>query len=277
MGIDLMVNFRRPYLAVNPSDFWRRWHISLSTWLRDYVYISAGGKRRGEFTTNPTASSMLAMVLGGIWHGANWTFVAWGVFHGVLLCGYRVFDRAGRDKTIQSYSWFARRCRWIGLLQLGKGVGWLVFGGFLTAEAWNAAGRIVTNFDVTPLARVGGESMIFYAAPLFLFEAWLERRGDFTALLREGWRRRAAVYSYCLVMLVFFPPATAHEFIYFQIYVRGTRPSRPSPSCSRSARSCSGWEGSGCRRTFSTSARSLRARIGSRMPTGSESFSSGTP
>ena len=83
-------------------------------------------------------------------------------------------------------------------------------------QAWQMLGRIATNFDVTPLARVVGESMIFYAAPLILFEAWLERNGDFTALLREGWRRRAAVYSYCLLMLVFFPPATAHEFIYFQ-------------------------------------------------------------
>ena len=83
-------------------------------------------------------------------------------------------------------------------------------------QAVHMLGRIVTNFDVTPLARVVAESMIFYAAPLFLFEAWLERSGDFMALLREGWTRRAAVYSYCLVMLVFFPPATAHEFIYFQ-------------------------------------------------------------
>jgi alginate O-acetyltransferase complex protein AlgI len=213
MGIDLMVNFRRPYLAVNPSDFWRRWHISLSTWLRDYVYISAGGNRGGEFTTY--RNLMLAMVLGGIWHGANWTFVAWGVFHGVLLCGYRVFDRAGRDKTIQSYSWYEGAVRAFVLFQLVC-VGWLVFRADSMTQAGHMLGRIVTNFDVTPLARVVAESMIFYAAPLFLFEAWLERSGDFMALLREGWTRRAAVYSYCLVMLVFFPPATAHEFIYFQ-------------------------------------------------------------
>jgi alginate O-acetyltransferase complex protein AlgI len=213
MGIDLMVNFRRPYFAVNPSDFWRRWHISLSTWLRDYVYISAGGNRGGEFTTY--RNLMLAMVLGGIWHGANWTFVAWGVFHGVLLCAYRLFDHSGRDKTIRSYPWYEGAARAFVLFQLVC-IGWLLFRADSMTQASQMLARIATNYDVTPLARVIGESMIFYAAPLLLFEAWLERNGDFVALLREGWSRRAVVYSYCVLMLVFFPPATAHEFIYFQ-------------------------------------------------------------
>ena len=136
------------------------------------------------------------MLLGGLWHGANWTFVAWGVFHGVILCAYRVFDRSGRDKTMQSYSWYEGAVRAFVLFQLVC-VGWLVFRADSMTQAWHMLGRIATNFDVTPLARVVGESMIFYAAPLLLFEAWLERSGDFTALLREGWRRRAAVYSYC--------------------------------------------------------------------------------
>ena len=90
MGFDLMTNFRMPYLAVSPSDFWRRWHISLSTWLRDYVYVSLGGNRRGRWLTY--RNLMLTMVLGGIWHGANWTFIAWGVYHGALLCGYRALS-----------------------------------------------------------------------------------------------------------------------------------------------------------------------------------------
>ena len=213
MGIDLMINFRMPYFAVNPSDFWRRWHISLSTWLRDYVYISAGGNRRGEFTTY--RNLMLAMVLGGIWHGANWTFVAWGVFHGLLLCGYRLFDRSGRDRTIQSYGVIGGAARAFIMFQLVC-VGWLLFRADTISQAWLMLGRIGTDFAVTPLARVIFESMLFYAVPLLIFEAWVERRQDLDVLVRGRWGLRAAVYSYCLMMMIFFPPPSIHEFIYFQ-------------------------------------------------------------
>jgi D-alanyl-lipoteichoic acid acyltransferase DltB (MBOAT superfamily) len=213
MGIDLMVNFRMPYFAVNPSDFWRRWHISLSTWLRDYVYISAGGNRGGEVKTY--RNLMLAMVLGGIWHGANWTFVAWGVFHGLLLCGYRLLDRSGRDRTIQSYGVLGGAARAVLLFQLVC-VGWLLFRAATISQAWLMFARIGTDFTVTPLARVIAQSMVFYAVPLLLFEAWVERRQDLDALVRGRWGWRAAVYAYCSMMLVFFPPPSIHEFIYFQ-------------------------------------------------------------
>jgi alginate O-acetyltransferase complex protein AlgI len=78
-----MVNFRQPYLATSVQDFWRRWHISLSTWLRDYLYIPLGGNRYGERRTY--GNLMLTMLLGGLWHGANWTFVVWGAIHGAGL------------------------------------------------------------------------------------------------------------------------------------------------------------------------------------------------
>ncbi len=87
LGFDIMLNFNLPYFARNPSDFWRRWHISLSTWLRDYVYIPLGGNRHGTWQT--CRNLMLTMVLGGLWHGAAWTFVLWGAFHGSLLVLYR--------------------------------------------------------------------------------------------------------------------------------------------------------------------------------------------
>jgi alginate O-acetyltransferase complex protein AlgI len=83
MGFELMRNFKQPYLAVSPPDFWRRWHISLSTWLRDYLYIPLGGNRKGEARTY--ANLLVTMLLGGLWHGANWTFVVWGAYHGTLL------------------------------------------------------------------------------------------------------------------------------------------------------------------------------------------------
>src|SRR5205814_3543068 len=80
MGFHFMVNFRQPYFAESIQDFWRRWHISLSTWLRDYLYIPLGGNRHGERKTY--RNLMLTMLLGGLWHGANWTFVIWGGLHG---------------------------------------------------------------------------------------------------------------------------------------------------------------------------------------------------
>jgi alginate O-acetyltransferase complex protein AlgI len=89
-GIRIPINFNSPYKALDPSDFWRRWHISLSTCLRDYVYIPLGGNRDGEGKTY--RNLLLTMLIGGLWHGANWTFVIWGAYHGVLLALYRRFS-----------------------------------------------------------------------------------------------------------------------------------------------------------------------------------------
>jgi alginate O-acetyltransferase complex protein AlgI len=89
IGYDIPVNFKYPYIARSVTDFWRRWHISLSTWLRDYLYIPLGGNRKGPIRT--CINIMIVMVLGGLWHGAAWTFVFWGALHGVAI----VADRWG--------------------------------------------------------------------------------------------------------------------------------------------------------------------------------------
>src|SRR5438445_5255097 len=78
-----------PYIAANVSDFWRRWHISLSSWLRDYLFIPLGGSRGTEWQTR--RNLLVTMTLGGLWHGASWTFVAWGALHGMLLIVHRAF------------------------------------------------------------------------------------------------------------------------------------------------------------------------------------------
>lgn len=88
-GIELMVNFNLPYFSKDPSEFWGRWHISLSTWLRDYLYIPLGGSRQGNRRTYQNL--MTTMVLGGLWHGAAWNFILWGFYQGALLCVYRAF------------------------------------------------------------------------------------------------------------------------------------------------------------------------------------------
>jgi D-alanyl-lipoteichoic acid acyltransferase DltB (MBOAT superfamily) len=213
MGIDLMTNFRQPYLAASPSDFWRRWHISLSTWLRDYVYISAGGSRDGQLRTY--RNLMLTMVLGGIWHGANWTFLAWGVFHGALLCIYHFVDRDGQRKTIHDYPFGEALLRMVVMFHLVC-LGWLLFRADSLGQAWDMLHLMTHNFVVTPLARTILQGIVFYAAPLLVFEYWIERRNDLTSLVKTTWIYRAAAYNYCMLMLILFAAPTKHEFIYFQ-------------------------------------------------------------
>lgn len=115
-GLRIPVNFRSPYKALDPSDFWRRWHISLSTCLRDYLYIPLGGSR--GTTLNTYRNLMLTMLLGGLWHGAGWTFVAWGAYHGLLLSVYRRFG-----------SWWDAVPELMrqGVMFLAAVVGWVLF------------------------------------------------------------------------------------------------------------------------------------------------------
>ncbi len=97
-GFHFLTNFRRPYLASSITDFWHRWHISLSSWLRDYLYIPLGGSRNGELRTY--RNLIITMLLGGLWHGASWNFVIWGGYHGILLSVERAFRRPFRkDKS----------------------------------------------------------------------------------------------------------------------------------------------------------------------------------
>src|SRR5437773_2577555 len=98
LGFEFPLNFARPALARNPPDLWQRWHITLSLWLRDYLFMPLSRARRGRFALY--RNLILVMVLVGLWHGANWTFVAWGAYHGVLLICYRLFDRATAETAV---------------------------------------------------------------------------------------------------------------------------------------------------------------------------------
>jgi alginate O-acetyltransferase complex protein AlgI len=127
LGYKLAPNFDRPYLAANISEFWRRWHISLSTWLRDYLFIPLGGSRGSDWRT--ARNLLITMTLGGLWHGANWTFVAWGAVHGLLLAGHRVVRvscsvRPKLSGALQSKPGTALR---IALTFLCVSLGWVLF------------------------------------------------------------------------------------------------------------------------------------------------------
>jgi D-alanyl-lipoteichoic acid acyltransferase DltB (MBOAT superfamily) len=122
LGFQIPLNFRLPYFALSPVDFWRRWHISLSTWLRDYLYISLGGNRNGHRTRNV----MITMLLGGLWHGAAWTFVAWGAFHGVLIVlSHRLSQLKGLAALREGGRWI-RPFQWAITFYLVL-IGWVLF------------------------------------------------------------------------------------------------------------------------------------------------------
>jgi len=110
-----------PYLATSITDFWHRWHITLSTWLRDYLYVPLGGNRHGALAT--LRNLMITMLLGGLWHGAQWTFVAWGGFHGVLLCVERSFRHRARGEPAQGAC--RGRSRYANLLPRDARVGFV--------------------------------------------------------------------------------------------------------------------------------------------------------
>ena len=133
LGFALPENFRCPYGARGFSDFWRRWHITLSSWLRDYLYIPLGGNRRGR--SRVYLNLMLTMLLGGLWHGAAWNFVVWGALHGTYLAVERAAARAvageGRLRQVRRHAAallpgdLPRRSRDLGLLpcrEHGRGV-----------------------------------------------------------------------------------------------------------------------------------------------------------
>src|SRR5258706_4696897 len=120
LGFAFPDNFRFPYAAIGFSDFWRRWHISLSTWLRDYLYVSLGGNRRGRVKTY--TNLMLTMLIGGLWHGASWRFVVWGGLHGVYLVGERLLR-----ERFEKQPWAAKP----GFL-----LGMALFTYFLTCITW---------------------------------------------------------------------------------------------------------------------------------------------
>ncbi|WP_108483102.1 MBOAT family O-acyltransferase [Oceaniglobus ichthyenteri] len=137
MGFNFLENFRFPYISRSITEFWRRWHISLSNWLRDYLYISLGGNRRGKLWTY--ANLMTVMVLGGLWHGANWTFVLWGLWHGGILAVERA---TGHDRRAARLPWalpLTLLCVLIGWVMFraeNVGQGFEVYAAMLGANGW---------------------------------------------------------------------------------------------------------------------------------------------
>ena len=200
-GIRIPQNFNSPYRALDPSDFWRRWHISLSSCLRDYVYIPLGGSRRGSSLTY--RNLFLTMLIGGLWHGASWTFVFWGAYHGMLLGAYRMY--ASRWDALPNG---VRRFAMFVLVL----VGWV----FFRATDFGMAASILTTMFVPHGGAFGTEPLL--GTLLVAGAAWWSIAGpnafEMDHVLTA--RRRVvltALFASCVAII-----AGAHPspFLYFQ-------------------------------------------------------------
>ncbi|MBR6023314.1 MAG: MBOAT family protein [Kiritimatiellae bacterium] len=212
MGFDLMENFRLPYFAKNPKEFWARWHISLSTWLKDYVYIPLGGNRRGA--GRQTLNLFLTMLLGGLWHGAAWTFVAWGAFHGALLAAWHGWTRGRKDKGREDAGrWlWARR---VGVFHLAC-LGWVFFRAGSFGEAWGVISRVFTGWCWDVRAANMLTAMVLLCWPLWAVQALQGATGDMEAARRLSPVPKAALWLVMALMFVWVANTGGGAFIYFQ-------------------------------------------------------------
>lgn len=212
MGIELMLNFNNPYFAVNPKEFWARWHISLSSWLRDYLYISLGGNRRGR--GRRYANLALTMLLGGLWHGAAWTFVVWGAFHGLLLVVYhawasRFAPKGGADS---GRGVWLRRILLFHLVCLG----WLFFRAESLGQAGALLQQIFTAFEWNGQAVNMLAALIVLCLPLWLVQGLQVRTGRLDAPMELSLVPRAALLAVMILMFLALGHTGGGAFIYFQ-------------------------------------------------------------
>ncbi|HUN23706.1 MAG TPA: MBOAT family O-acyltransferase [Anaerolineales bacterium] len=218
MGFELMLNFRLPYFARSPQDFWNRWHISLSTWLRDYLYIPLGGNRQGEWKTY--RNLLLTMLLGGLWHGASWNFVLWGLYHGLLLVLHRLCKPfLPRWDRLPGWRGFAIRTSQILAMFALTCLGWLLFRAHTFAQI---NGMLLGLFDstgwsigaLTGSLRYAAE-LAFLGAPLLVIQLWQARKQDLLAPTHAPTALRLALYSALFIGAILLRRDSL-EFIYFQ-------------------------------------------------------------
>ena len=210
LGFHFMVNFRQPYFAQSLQDFWRRWHISLSTWLRDYLYIPLGGNRKGRARTY--LNLMLTMLLGGLWHGANWTFVIWGGIHGGGLALERLLTGEGDVANARrSAAIWLRRILIFNVVCLA----WIFF---REPSLAGALGQLagLAHWQWQPVYGVASLFLAVFAAMLLLLDLQLEAAGTEYLYANRSLRVRVAIGLLFCVLITLLGANQANAFIYFR-------------------------------------------------------------
>lgn len=209
MGIELMINFNLPNFATNPSEFWRRWHISLSQWLRDYVYIPLGGGRASSIRVS--RNLMATMLLGGLWHGAAWNFVAWGAYHGGLLIMYRgvqnMCERFGLKSSRASLPWR------IALMFILTVIGWVLF----RATSLDQVFYMLSHVGFATSGETQSRFLIVSACivPLYLFELVLYMKPSRMDLPFRSVTLQAIFNAVLICVMLVCASRVSSEFIYF--------------------------------------------------------------
>jgi alginate O-acetyltransferase complex protein AlgI len=205
LGFELGLNFNLPAFACSLREFWRRWHISLSTWLRDYLYIPLGGERRGPARTYLNLG--ITMLLGGLWHGAALTFVLWGAWHGLGLMLNRWWEQPARRALPIWLAWLAT--------QLFVLYGWLLFRADSLDQVLQLSGAL-THLSVPIWWRPYVTNLLLLASPLAAMQLWQWRSGNLHPALNWPRWRRAALQGALVLLIVAYWKTDAASFIYFQ-------------------------------------------------------------
>lgn len=210
-GVELVHNFRTPYFSTNPSEFWQRWHISLSSWLRDYLYVPLGGNRGTVARTY--RNLMLTMLLGGLWHGAAWNFVLWGLFHGLILCIHRAIagpagrgERSGIGKVTAMAGFFVVTC-----------YGWLLFRATSFQQVVHFSQILLTDFGNLSLTMPMPTFAAVAGIPMLMLIEFASYGGGLgRAYARSSSMVRGAVSAALLFILLMGTSNVPQQFIYFQ-------------------------------------------------------------
>jgi len=208
LGFDLMTNFLFPYFVQSPQAFWKNWHISLSTWLRDYLYIPLGGNRKGKILTY--RNLMITMLLGGLWHGAAWNFIIWGGYHGLILILYRAFgwDNESSNRLIASIK--------LIIMLFLTCFGWLLFR-VDNAEQFNIMALSLLDYSEATIEQLDNLKLLlfFIALPLTInLIQFFTNSGNMMDKI-PIWSR-VLIYIMMFYSIFAFGDFGKQEFIYFQ-------------------------------------------------------------
>ncbi len=210
MGFQLRRNFLGPYLSTSVQEFWRTWHVTLSTWLRDYLYIALGGSRNGSFRTY--VNLIVTMGIGGLWHGASWVFVIWGLYHGLALAAHRALS-----PVFVQFPWALRQYGGWTVTILVVMVGWTIFRASSLDELLDILRRMFDLTGSVTSADLRASLMLLVFSLVVLFTQWIEERhpekSPFVTVPIRPWQVGLAAMLLLSVLGVGF---SEHRFIYFQ-------------------------------------------------------------
>ncbi len=213
LGFELALNFNLPYFAANPREFWARWHISLSTWLRDYLYIPLGGSRGGKAMLY--RNLMLTMIIGGLWHGARWTFVLWGFYQGLLLVGHRLLEpllnRIQPKDAVDRACW--KIVRVVTTFHLVC-YGWLIFRAKSIPQLVGMTRALFENPAIPQSSYLIPVALL--VLPLLAIQVIQYLSRDLDIILKTPWYVRSVFYTFCFYAFILAGEFGGGQFIYFQ-------------------------------------------------------------